>query len=154
MNEIASSLPNWQTALKNANLITDLNNSAVDTVSTSLGVYIKKLISIEKNTLVNTDFSSVSFTEANFTDYDSSGVNWITRDIDNTTSITSVTDISSVTNYTETTINARFIKMLSDLDSIMKGINNFINKILFSAQTYVSVAQDVVYTNHPVISKL
>ncbi|MBK8553392.1 MAG: hypothetical protein IPL53_20945 [Ignavibacteria bacterium] len=73
LNLIANALPGWQSTLKNANSITDLNNSAIDTVSTGLGIHIKKLISIEKNAQVNTDFTSVSFTEANFTDYDSRG---------------------------------------------------------------------------------
>lgn len=148
LNSIADVLPDLASSFNNSYLITDLNNSAVDTVSTGLGNYVTKLISIEKNTSqVGVDFPSVTFNSAIFDDYDSSGVNWITTEAD-------VNSISAISDYAGSTDAERFIAMLSDLDSVMKGINTFIKKILTSSEAYVSSAQDNVYTNHPVISNL
>ncbi len=146
LDSIAVALPPWQTAIKNANLITDMNNSARNSAS-GLGVFISKLIAIEKNATVQSDLG-ITHAPANFTDYDRGATTWIdVPDAD--------ADIAAKANYAGAAEKDRAMAMIVDLDDIMKkGINNFIEKIRSSAKTYTTSTQDVVYRTHPVVSKI
>ncbi len=147
LNSIAVVLPPWQTAIKNASLVSDMDSTARNSAA-GLGVFISKLIAIEKNATVQADLG-ITHTPANFTDYDNGGTKWINvADAD--------ANIAAKTpDYPGATEKDRALAMIVELDDIMKrGISSFITKVSASAKTYSSVSQDQVYRTHPVVSKI
>jgi phage tail sheath protein FI len=147
--------PSWRKAgssqVTGSKLVSDLDNAAKD-AGTGLRKFAIDLIKFENNADVNALVAS----PFDYTSYNGVPVaapnSWLGIDTTDGAFPTNTTDYGAT--GTDAEKKAAAITTFTDLDAIFNGLNAFINKINSSASQYQQMAQDVLYSSHPVITNI
>lgn len=156
---VALTFPTWRTggdAFVNTDLINALDAAGNDSVA-GLRKFITDLVAFEKNADMDTILSAQSYTA--YDDIPLADANsWI-----------GVADVAAIaasgTNYgtpvipavtpADDTANRTTVKAaLANLDTIFKGLSDFVARIQLSAETYQKLAEDALTANHPLYSSI
>lgn len=155
---VALEIPKWKTSAKFASvqLSNDLDTYAKDT-GAGLAKTIRELVGLENNADVKTGTANSLRTGAapDYSAYNAAEViGWLSglQDADFPPPKTDVATIASNgKTYAGADKKAKALDTVSDLDSLFKGLNAFIEKIQTSAGKYASTNKAVLFNTHPVI---
>ena len=158
VRDVALIFPTWR-AGANRFINTDLQNAldaaAADAVA-GLRKFISDLVAYEKN-----DDVDVLLSASDYTSYDGVPLaapdSWLGQNVSaiaKTTTNFGTPVMPSGGAADDTANRTTVIAALATLDTIFKGITDFVAKIDLAASTYRKLAQDALYANHPVVSSV